>query len=146
MRILNIIYAVIPLFLSAIFTYLTYTSIFTLWLAFGVWLSMIIGFFIFIDFYRLSRKSTNYEINYTNAKKYKIASFVTSFNENPEIVEGTLISVKLATNDYGDVYLLDDSTDQKIAEELKAFCEKYGIIYLHRKDRKGLRLVPLTRH
>jgi cellulose synthase (UDP-forming) len=140
MRILNIIYAVTPLFLSSIFTYLTYASIFTLWLAFGVWLSMIVGFFIFIDFYRLSRKSTNYEINYTtNTKKYKIASFVTSFNENPEIVEGTLISVKLATKDYGDVYLLDDSTDQKIAEELKAFCEKYGIIYLHRKDRKGFK-------
>ncbi len=140
MKAINLIYALTPLVLSAIFTYLTYASIITVWLAFGVWLSMVVGFFIFIDFYKLSRKSAKYEINYvSNIKHYRIASFVTSFNEKPEIVEGTLISVKLATKDYGDVYLLDDSTDQNISNELRNFCEKNGIIYLHRIDRKGFK-------
>ncbi|BDC18487.1 cellulose synthase catalytic subunit [Acidianus sp. HS-5] len=140
MRAINLIYAITPIVLSAIFTYLTYASIISVWLAFGIWLSMVVGFFIFIDFYKLSRKSTKYEVNYvSDIKRYRIASFVTSFNENPEIVEGTLISVKLATKDYGDVYLLDDSTDQKISNELRNFCEKNGVVYIHRTERKGFK-------
>ena len=140
MRLLNIVYSLLPFLISLIFTYFTYVSLPTVWLAYGIWLSMVVGFFIFLDFYRLARITKYYEVKYSSPEKvFRVASFVTSFNEDPEIVKGTLISVKVASKKYGDVYLLDDSTDKRISEELRTFCEKNGIIYLHRENRRGFK-------
>jgi Glycosyltransferases, probably involved in cell wall biogenesis len=101
---------------------------------------MVVGFFIFLDFYKLARIAKHYEVKYSSPEKvFRVASFVTSFNEDPELVKGTLISVKVASKKYGDVYLLDDSTDKRISEELRTFCEKNGIIYLHRENRRGFK-------
>jgi len=140
LRVLNIVYSLLPFLISLIFTYFTYGSLPFVWLAYGIWLSMVVGFFIFVDFYRLARIAKYYEVKYSSPEKvFRVASFVTSFNEDPEIVKGTLISVKLASKKYGDVYLLDDSTDNRISEELRTFCEKNGIIYLHRENRRGFK-------
>ncbi|MFP3226861.1 MAG: glycosyltransferase family 2 protein [Sulfolobaceae archaeon] len=140
MRVLNIVYSLLPFLVSLVLTYFTYVSLPTVWLAYGIWLTMVVGFFIFLDFYRLARITKYYEVKYSSPEKvFRVASFVTSFNEDPEIVKGTLISVKLATKKYGDVYLLDDSTDKRISEELRTFCEKNGIIYLHRENRRGFK-------
>jgi len=140
LRLLNVVYGLSPFLIALIFTYFTYASLPTVWLAYGIWLTMVVGFYIFLNFYRLARIAKYYEVNYSLPEKaFRVASFVTSFNEDPEIVKGTLISVKLATNRYGDVYLLDDSTDKRISEELRTFCEKHGIIYLHRENRRGFK-------
>ena len=140
MRVLNVVYSLLPFLISLIFTYFTYASLPTVWIAYGIWLSMVVGFFLSLDFYRLARITKYYEFKYSLPEKaYRIASFVTSFNEDPELVKGTLISVKMATKKYGDVYLLDDSTDKRISEELRTFCEKNGIFYLHRENRRGFK-------
>jgi len=140
MRVLNVIYGLSPFLIALIFTYFTYVSLPTVWIAYGIWLSMVVGFYLSLDFYKLARLTKYYELKYSLPEKaFRVASFVTSFNEDPEIVKGTLISVKAATKRYGDVYLLDDSTDKRISEELRTFCEKNGIIYLHRENRRGFK-------
>ncbi len=138
MKISNLLFFLSPLFIATIFTYLTLVSITTAILAFGVWLSMVIGFYIFLNFFILSIRSKKYSVKLVEKDiKYKIAAFVTSFNEDPKIVEGTLMSVKIAIGSLGDVFLLDDSTNNEISMKLKDFCIKNDIIYFHRDKRRG---------
>ncbi len=138
MKIINFAFSLSPLIVSIIFTYITLVNILTAIIAFGIWLSMVVGFYIFLDFFLLSIRSKKYSIKLVGKEKdYKIAAFVTSFNEDPKIVEGTLISVKTAVNSLGDVFLLDDSTNNGITNELRNFCDKNDVIYLHREKRRG---------
>lgn len=62
----------------------------------------------------------------SEARDLRVASLVTSFNEDPEMVETTLISVIEATRGRGDVYLLDDSTNINISRELRSFFLLYS--------------------
>ncbi|AHC51367.1 cellulose biosynthesis protein CelA [Sulfolobus acidocaldarius SUSAZ] len=137
-KVLNVLFFLSPLIISAIVTYLTWVRIETVWIDFGLWLAIVTSFYIFLNFYLLLRRSKRYSLKMVDeVKGFKIAAFVTSFNEDPEIVKRTLISVKDAVNARGDVFLLDDSTDENISRELKKFCEKNNINYFHRKDRRG---------
>ncbi|MEM0290273.1 MAG: cellulose synthase catalytic subunit [Metallosphaera sp.] len=139
MKVTNLMIALSPLLASALLTYFTYVDLITLWLAFGVWLSMVTGLFVFLNYAVVSRRAKRYFVNSVSSNpKFKIASFVTSFNEDPEIVKGTLISVKLATKD-GEVFLLDDSTKAEIREELERFCRENNITYFHRENRRGFK-------
>lgn len=138
MKASNLAFSLSPLIISAVFTDITYVNIATAIITFGIWLSMIVGFYIFLDFLILSIRSKKYSVKLVGKEfEYKVAAFVTSFNEDPKIVEGTLISVKNALADLGNVFLLDDSTNSEISNELKNFCNKNNIIYLHRDKRRG---------
>ncbi|WP_236749002.1 glycosyltransferase family 2 protein [Acidianus manzaensis] len=140
MKLSNLLLFVLPVIISVIFTYFTYVNLLTVWIAFGVWLSMVVGFFIFINYYSVSKRSKKYYMPLAGKiQNYRIASFVTSFNEDPKIVESTLISVKNVTQKYGKVFLLDDSTNEEIRKELENFCKKNDIIYFHRENRKGFK-------
>ncbi|MEM0139473.1 MAG: glycosyltransferase family 2 protein [Ferroplasma sp.] len=67
----------------------------------------------------------------------RIMVCVTSFNEDPDMVKRTLVSAKASLHDYGDLYLLDDSTNYSISMQLKKFCLGNDIKYVHRSNRHG---------
>ena len=149
-KLLNNMIFLFLLISAGILTLLTYNHRYpyTIPLVYLVWLIPIYDMFnsiIYIDKYRRSRKYRyrlfNNGNNSNKNKKYRIATFVVSYNENPEMVKGTLISVLTAARSYGscDVFLLDDSTDENIVAELKSFCEENGITYLHRLSRRGFK-------
>lgn len=94
---------------------------------------------MYVSQYKRAKNYVPLYIIKTPSKKYRIAAFVTSFNEDPETVRGTLVSVLVAARSYGncDVFLLDDSTNEQISEELRSFCEKMGVTYVHRTHRRG---------
>lgn len=138
---LNKLVFILPFFTAGILTFLTLGIPWLSWLNYLIWLSSTVGAFIFINFIVLSIYSKRREeLTLTSEPiSFRVASFVTSFNEDPEIVKGTLDSVLNATKGYGDVFLLDDSTNERISTELKGYCDKVGIKYIHRNDRKGFK-------
>ncbi len=75
-----------------------------------------------------------------------VAVAIPVFNEDPKQVESNLS--RLMTLRYPKdkirYYLLDDSTKQEIAGELKAFAGKHGIVYLHRASREGFKAGALN--
>lgn len=76
----------------------------------------------------------------------KVAFHVATFNEPPEMVHETLR--RLLAMDYPpDEYVImvgDDSTDEESRRPLEAFCKQHGILYLHRKDRRGFKAGALN--
>jgi cellulose synthase (UDP-forming) len=68
--------------------------------------------------------------------EYRIAAVIPTFNEDPEIVRDTLISVMLALKGRGDAFILDDSTSERSKEGIKDL-EKLGARVLRRDDRRG---------
>jgi len=48
LRLLNVVYGLSPFLIALIFTYFTYASLPTVWLAYGIWLTMVVGFYIFL--------------------------------------------------------------------------------------------------
>ena len=78
-----------------------------------------------------------------------VAVIIASFNESPDTLEDTIISV---TNlDYASkmVYLLDDSTKEDLRKGAEALAAKYGCIYVHREHRRGYKagaINDLLRH
>ncbi|BBE42049.1 glycosyltransferase family 2 protein [Conexivisphaera calida] len=140
MRIVNLLYASYPFALALAITYFTYTSLQTAWFAFLLWTSVTLGFAQFVALLIQRGRAAGYALPYTGRPLgLRVAAFVTSYNEEPEIVERTLLSVKAALGSRGDVYLLDDSTRPEISEELSRFCGRNGIIYMHRTDRRGFK-------
>ncbi|MFP3283505.1 MAG: glycosyltransferase [Nitrososphaeria archaeon] len=140
MRALNIAFFISPFILAAALTWLTLADPLLAWLNYGVWLTMIIGVYSFVNFTSTAARARGYARSYVGAAPdLRVAAFVTAFNEDPSIVEGTLISVKSALGAKGDVFLLDDSTDPGVAGELRRFSEANGVVYLHREDRRGFK-------
>jgi len=65
------------------------------------------------------------------------AVIIATFNEDPSILEETVVS---AVNlDYANkmVYIVDDSTDAKLQGGIHDLAEKYGCQYVHRDNRRG---------
>lgn len=139
MRAINLLVFASPFIASAILTFLTLGVSYLFWLNFLVWLATFTGGFIFLNFMSLSRGRDEEMYLTSEARDLRVASLVTSFNEDPEMVETTLISVIEATRGRGDVYLLDDSTNINISRELRSFCNTHNVTYVHREDRKGFK-------
>ncbi|MGC8753230.1 MAG: glycosyltransferase family 2 protein [Fervidicoccaceae archaeon] len=140
MRVLNILFFLSPFIIALFFTLFTMTSIYFVWLTYFIWLAMVVGAFVLANYISNYLRARKYSLKYVGeVKNFRIAAFVTSFNEDPEIVKETLLSVKSALRDRGDVFLLDDSTKKEIVEELRKFCETNKIIYVHRENRKGFK-------
>ncbi len=70
-----------------------------------------------------------------------VAIAIPTYNEDPKLVEKTLLSMKKMDYDPKKmkIYLLDDSTKPEIKNELENFCKQEGVEYLHREERKGFK-------
>ena len=91
-------------------------------LSYFVLLGMFVSGFVLVDFlilYRHSKKPTTPVLG--EPAKLRIAVVVTTFNEDPKLVLDTVLSAKLAVGKRGDVYVLDDSTDEATKRQLDNF-------------------------
>jgi len=122
---------------AGILTFFTRASPAFIWLAYLLWLSIVLGIFNFVNFVLIFfRRKKNYELKLVGqSPNLRVAAFITSYNEDPEIVKGTIRSVIAAVDGRGDVYLLDDSTDPD--KKLYEFCRENNVRYIHRTKRRG---------
>ncbi|WP_191118435.1 glycosyltransferase family 2 protein [Infirmifilum uzonense] len=139
-KLLKVAFFALPFLSAALLTWFTLSSLIFIWLNYAIWLTTVTGFLVFLQYFVVYLRSFRYSPRFIGGPtSLRIAVFVTSFNEDPKIIKETLLSAKAALRGRGDVYLLDDSTNQMIVEELKKFCEEHGIIYVHRKERRGFK-------
>ena len=129
-----------PLLLS----FFTATSFLAIPLVYIYWLLLFISVFTVTIFQIQMFKADKYtfKLLHHQASK-KMIIFIASFNEDPGMVARNLISIKNANKD-GEVWLLDDSTDQKIVKELIPTCEKLGVRFIHRSSRRGYKAGALN--
>ena len=66
-----------------------------------------------------------------------VAVAITSYNEDPAILEETLISATNMNYPNKTVYIADDSTDEKIRQEIQRLAARLGCVYVHREKRSG---------
>ena len=137
MRVVNVIVFITPFLISAVLTYLISVHSFIAILSYLVILGMVVGVFTFVVFlkqYIASRRYVSPLINrYAN---YKIAVVIPTYNEDPELVRDTAISALLALKGRGDVFILDDSTDEKIKKGIDTL-EGIGVKVFRRGTRRG---------
>lgn len=71
---------------------------------------------------------------------------IPAFNEPPEMVRRTVDHAMAQDypRDRLTVMLLDDSTDERVRQELAAHCEAVGAWYVHRTDRRGFKAGALN--
>jgi len=123
-------------------TYLTLDNPALLPVTLGIWIVNVVGFLLFLNVvltYLSYRERRPRIIRFRRG--YRIAAVVTAFNEDPEIVEETLESVKVAVEEYGygDVYLLDDSRDPELAGEYDKICIRLGVRHVRRDSNRGFK-------
>jgi len=68
-----------------------------------------------------------------------VAVLIASFNENPEMLEDTIAAVNNMDYVNKHVFLVDDSTDEKLKRETEALTVKYGCTFVHRANRRGFK-------
>ena len=75
-----------------------------------------------------------------------VAIAVPVFNENPKLVERNMLRLMTLKYPKGKAryYMLDDSTESDVAEELRAFSRRNGIRYMHRTERTGFKAGALN--
>ncbi len=75
-----------------------------------------------------------------------VALAMPTFNEDPELVTKNMLALKEMRyqKDKIKYYLLDDSTDESVKNQLKEFSASNGIVYLHRDSRKGFKAGALN--
>ena len=66
-----------------------------------------------------------------------VAVVIASFNEDPTMLEDTIVSITNLEYANKRVYLLDDSTKQDLQKMAEALAEKHKCSYVHRVDRRG---------
>ncbi len=122
-----------PLLISLSLT----SSLIYLPLTYAVVLGMWVGCFSFLNFLRYRIASRNYRKSLLSpCVNYRIAAIITTYNEDPEIVRGTAISVLSALKGRGDVFVLDDSDREDVRRGIDEL-EKLGIRIFRRKTRRG---------
>jgi len=65
------------------------------------------------------------------------AVVIATFNEEPSILEETVISVVNLDYPNKKVYIVDDSTNEELRRGIQDLTEKYGCQYVHRDQRRG---------
>ncbi len=131
---------VVPILLS----FATGNYIRNLFFAYIFWLLMVISIVTFLVFNLHVARSRRFTIKLIQGEfEGKVLSLVASYNEDPEMVKLCLASVKRA-NIYGDTYLVDDSSDERIVGQLREICEFLGVKFIHRNNREGFKAGALN--
>ncbi len=106
-------------------------------LTYSVVLGMFVGAFSFINFLRYRVVSKKYRKRMLiPVSDRRIAAVIAVYNEDPEIVRGTAISVLSALKGRGDVFVLDDSDREDVRRGIDEL-EKLGIRIFRREARRG---------
>jgi len=137
MKVANFIIFILPFTISAFLTYKFSLNGPVTIISFFIFLGMAVSattFTVFIRQYLIARK---HKITLMDKySEHRIAVLIPVFNENPEMVRDTALSAIVALRKRGDVYILDDSTDEEIREKIKDI-EKFDVRVIRRDDRIG---------
>ncbi|KPV46929.1 hypothetical protein SE19_03305 [Acidiplasma aeolicum] len=115
-------------------------------------LILINGFFIMHSLsylYYYVTASTKYEktVTYYFSRyfPFQTSVFIATFNESPDVLENTMLNVKLmCRRGNGIPYILDDSTDRNKQAAIMNLAKKYNFIYVHRENRRGYKAGALN--
>jgi len=129
-----VIFFVSPFILSLF----TEASFYVMPLVYIYWLLLLSSVFTVVIFQRQMFIADRYTFKLLHPADIsgKIICFVASYNESPDMLLKTLIAVK-NSNPTGEVWLLDDSTDQIIVNKNKNNCDSLGVRFIHRGTRRG---------
>jgi len=137
-RFTSIVIFLLPFIVSIVITMLVSAPGLVCILSYFVILGMVVGVFILADFillyWRSKSKTSGSAVN--APPNLRIAVLVTAFNEDSSLVLDTSLSAKLAVGKQGDVYVLDDSTDEATRKQIDTFRE-YGFKVIRREIRRG---------
>lgn len=138
MKIENIAVFLLPFIISAVLSYIVSAPGLAFIVTYFVILGMVIGTFVLLDFLKLYWHSRKYRVHppAENELRYNTAVVITTFNEDPDMVLDTALSAKLAVGEMGDVFVLDDSTDDQIRRRIDKL-ENHGINIQRRDSRRG---------
>ncbi|AGB05209.1 glycosyl transferase [Aciduliprofundum sp. MAR08-339] len=143
MRVRNLTLFLIPVILAIIFSLIVGVRNPAIILAFFIIfdaVSSVISSFIFITYWHKSKKYKELLVSYLKPRggvEGKIAIVIPVYNEDPWTVVQTAVAAKMAAEGYGDVYVLDDSTDDEIRKKLDEYAKEYEFIVFRRGSRKG---------
>ncbi|MDE1873743.1 MAG: glycosyltransferase [Candidatus Micrarchaeota archaeon] len=75
-----------------------------------------------------------------------VAVLIPTYSETPEFIERNLKTLKGIDYDPKKIafYLADDSQDPEMVSGKRALCERYGVNYIHRNDRKDFKVGALN--
>lgn len=137
MKLINLLFFALPFTISAVLTYLFSVHNLLAILSYFVFLTSVIAVFMFIVFLKYYTISGNYTLSIINRyTEYKVAAVIPTYNEDAKLVQDTTFSVQLVAKRRGDVYILDDSTDENIKKGIEELT-KFGVHVLHRDTRRG---------
>ncbi|HIP25935.1 MAG TPA: glycosyltransferase [Archaeoglobus profundus] len=137
MRVVNAIIFVTPFLISAVLTYLISVHSFIAILSYLVLLGMVVGAFTFAVFLKHYIASRRYAVSLIDRyAEYKVAVVIPTYNEDPELVRDTALSALLALKGRGDVFILDDSTEENVKKEINTL-EEIGVRVFRRGTRRG---------
>jgi len=74
---------------------------------------------------------------FTPASESATAVIIASFNEEPDILEETIISAVNLDYAQKKVYIVDDSTNENLQRGIQDLAQRYNCAYVHRDNRRG---------
>jgi cellulose synthase (UDP-forming) len=98
----------------------------------------------FLSFHRSSTKyADTIDNSYVPVLRDKVAVLVPIYNEDPEMVITNLVAIYSNVGENAIIYVLDDSTVGEPAAVMN-ICEKLGMKYVHRTNRRGYKAGALN--
>ncbi len=148
----NLVILASPLALSIIISLIIASKNILFPLAFLLIFDMVLCTFSSVVFLSYWRKGRSYSRMLEEAMRFpwpkrevKVAVLIPVYNEPPSLVVQTAIAAGISLEELeGDVYVLDDSTDQDILAELDAYSREYGFKVFRRGGRRGYKAGALN--
>lgn len=145
MRLKNLVVFVSFFVLAGFLCVLLSTRSWVMPFSYLILLDMVLGFLsavLFVDYWRKIKRYRDYIGRYVSEPgrgegRGRVAVVIPVYNEEPSMVAETAVSSQFITDKPGDVYVLDDSTDQDVRGELDAYSAEFGFSIVRRDSRKG---------
>ena len=145
MKIDKALIALSPLLIALAVTYFLGVRSSGLFVAYFVVLDMVLSLlstFLFISYWLKEKEYEesvlkNAKIRKQSSEKYRIAVLIPIYNEPPRIVAETAAISMAAVENFGEVFVLDDSTDPEIRKRIDQYSAEVGFKVIRRASRKG---------
>lgn len=102
----------------------------------------ILGFVL--NFMKSVLKYRETEKFFIPALRPMVSIAIASYNEEPSVLEETILTVVNLDYEPKEIFLLDDSTKKELREAAEKLAEKYGVKYVHRTHRRGFKAGALN--
>ncbi len=93
--------------------------------------------FLLVTIKATKRYKVTKEYLFAPAMEPATAVLIATFNEEPSILEETVISVVNLDYAQKTIYIVDDSTNENLRQGIQDLAEKYGCGFVHRDNRRG---------